>query len=464
MELLREKNKLVITDYDSKQLERLEDICSFNYRIDNNGRVEHEKLTPYTIEDGRFVTSMAFLHEIREKFSLDDSHIHLKPRNQIIIPFKKHLILWKEQQELLAEWYRLGRAIIESPTASGKTILGVYAIKMLSFPTLIVVPTDLVQKDVWYDQLRNFGVPSNMIGFFGGRIEGKTTREIKPITISTFKSAYLKLDDLLGKFEFLLIDECHHSVAKTYKNIALGMDCIYRMGTTATVSRQDMNHPLIFKTMGNLIQGPTMEYLEGQNKVAKIEKKTFFVRLTETEREEYEREKLLSQTVSHSANIVKEDGTVIPGRRSHAHKARSIAMGSISKLPIVHDLVMKHYRGKIIIFSLYLTHLDTLEKMLGRFRIAKLTHKTDGDDSRRILKQFKEGKIRILLTALKCDEGISVPSADVAIVVAGHGVRIQKIQRAGRIRRYCPFKVGKLYEIVTEDTDDERIYWRRRYA
>jgi len=474
MQLYRENHQLVIRNYTDTQLHNLKKICFFDYKISSLGKVEHKFLTPYKIENGSFITSMGFLHEIWENFP--DAETIIRQRDNIIIPFKPTKTLWKEQQKMLGEWYKnKKRGTIEVGTGSGKTLIGIYAIKMLSVPTIIIVPTDVIQKDTWYKMMtQDFGIPSKIIGFFGGRIDGKTIRQIRPLTISTYKSAYLKIDELKGKFEFMIADEVHHICAETYKNIALGLDCLYTCGLSATTARQDMNHPLIFKTVGKLIKGPPMEELEKNKKVAPMEHKVFFVNLTEKERNSYEHYKAITNSASREEilSLAREEELeeileklkrgIKSVTISFSHKARDTAMGAINKLPIVHQLVLKHYKSKILIFSVYLKHLDTLYKLLYKhFSVAILTHKIGDRETKKILENFHSGKIKILLSAFRIEEGLNVPSADIGIIIAGHGIKRQKIQRSGRIRRYFPFKVAKLYEIVARDTDDERLYKRR---
>lgn len=70
-------------------------------------------------------------------------------------------------------------------------------------------------------------------------------------------------------------------------------------------------------------------------------------------------------------------------------------------------------------------------------------------DAQRILRQFDEGKLDILL-AMKClDEGVDVPRTETAIFCASTGNPRQFVQRRGRILRKHPQKQkARIYDMV----------------
>jgi len=66
-----------------------------------------------------------------------------------------------------------------------------------------------------------------------------------------------------------------------------------------------------------------------------------------------------------------------------------------------------------------------------------------------ILNMFQQGKIQILV-AMKClDQGVDIPQAKIAILMASSGNPIEYIQRIGRvIRRYPGKEKAKIYDII----------------
>ncbi|MCA9070813.1 MAG: hypothetical protein KDA84_17910, partial [Planctomycetaceae bacterium] len=59
------------------------------------------------------------------------------------------------------------------------------------------------------------------------------------------------------------------------------------------------------------------------------------------------------------------------------------------------------------------------------------------------------------------NEGIDVPSANVAIVLSGSGSVREHVQRLGRILRRAKDKQAILYEVVAEETGEEFTSSRR---
>ncbi len=103
---------------------------------------------------------------------------------------------------LKAWWDSGGRGVVVLPTGTGKTHLANMAIERAGRPTLVVTPTiDLLNQ--WYDELTlSFNVEIGLLG--GGYYE------IKPITVTTYDSAYLNMERLGNRFGLIVFDECHH--------------------------------------------------------------------------------------------------------------------------------------------------------------------------------------------------------------------------------------------------------------
>jgi superfamily II DNA or RNA helicase len=93
--------------------------------------------------------------------------------------------------------------------------------------------------------------------------------------------------------------------------------------------------------------------------------------------------------------------------------------------------------------------------------IPAITHRTPKIERREILEDFRKGDYRVIVTSQVLDEGIDVPDASVAFIISGTGSSREYIQRLGRILRKQKGKVAKLFELVTKDTVESRISWRR---
>jgi superfamily II DNA or RNA helicase len=58
------------------------------------------------------------------------------------------------------------------------------------------------------------------------------------------------VDDLVGEYGHLVVDECHHISARSFELVARQCKAKYVTGLSATVTRKDGHHPIIFMQCG----------------------------------------------------------------------------------------------------------------------------------------------------------------------------------------------------------------------
>jgi superfamily II DNA or RNA helicase len=103
--------------------------------------------------------------------------------------------------------------------------------------------------DQWIARLQTFlDIPSAQIGMIGG---GKR----KPtgiIDVALIQSLVKKnvVDDIVADYGHLVVDECHHLSAVSFKAVARAFKGKYVLGLTATATRKDGHHPIIFMQCG----------------------------------------------------------------------------------------------------------------------------------------------------------------------------------------------------------------------
>ena len=80
-----------------------------------------------------------------------------------------------------------------------------------------------------------------------------------------------------------------------------------------------------------------------------------------------------------------------------------------------------------------------------------------------VIMEFNDGYYNCLITSPIGEEGLHIPSADIAIFYDSVASEIRTIQRRGRVGRT---KVGKIIFLLTRKTRDEGYYWtsQRREA
>ncbi|MFC6961415.1 DEAD/DEAH box helicase family protein [Halocatena marina] len=369
------------------------------------------------------------------------------------------------QEAALAAWRENNdRGVLELPTGSGKTVIGIGAIEALSVPTLVVVPTiDLL--DQWRRELcEEFAVPVGQLG--GGE------QRIENVTVSTYDSAYLRADDIGDRFGLVIFDEVHHLGGEGYRDIARLLAAPARMGLTATFERPDDAHEVVAELIGECVYRLAVDDLAGEH-LAPYDIKRLTVSLTADERERYEhaqetftdylkRSNLTLRQGSDYQKLVMRSGTDPRAREALLAKqrARDIMMNADGKVDELTTILDRHRDDRIIVFA---ASTEFVYRLAERFLIPAITHHTGTTERREILDRFRDGTYSRVVTANVLDEGVDVPDANVGVVLAGSGSQREFTQRLGRILR--PKTDGEralLYEIVTEETAEERISRRRR--
>jgi len=382
------------------------------------------------------------------------------------------------QAEALSAWREAGdRGVVELPTGSGKTVIGIGAMVELGVPALVVVPTiDLLEQ--WERELAaEFDRPVGRLG--GGE------QRVESITVATYDSAYLRADELGDRFGLLVFDEVHHLGGEGYRDVARLMAAPARLGLTATFERPDGAHEVIEELVGPVVYRLDADDLAGEH-LADYDIKRLEVELTPEERERYEayqgtftdylRESGLQlRSGSDYRELVKRSGSDPRAREALLAKqrAREVMMNAEGKLTVLGEILERHREDRVIVFT---AHTDLVYDIADRFLIPPVTNETGAAERREILERFRRGDYSRVVTANVLDEGVDVPDANVAVVLSGSGSEREFTQRLGRVLRpkdgdapagSGPGKRSRagralLYEVVTSGTAEERVSRRRR--
>ncbi|WP_237051494.1 DEAD/DEAH box helicase [Magnetospirillum sp. ME-1] len=153
-----------------------------------------------------------------------------------------------EQQAASVALQRHDTGVLAATTAFGKTVVAAHVIAARMTNTLILVHRRQLL-DQWIARLSTFlDLPPKSIGQIGG---GKR----KPtgiVDVAVIQSLVRKgeVDDLVGQYGHLVIDECHHLSAVSFEAVARRCKAKHVLGLSATVTRKDGHHPIIFMQCG----------------------------------------------------------------------------------------------------------------------------------------------------------------------------------------------------------------------
>jgi superfamily II DNA or RNA helicase len=140
--------------------------------------------------------------------------------------------------------------VLSATTAFGKTVIGAWLIAKRAVNTLVLVHRRQLQEQ-WIERLSKFlELPSDAIGRIGGGRRMATGN----LDVATIQSLVHKgvVDDVVGNYGHLVVDECHHLSAYSFEQVARHAKARFVTGLSATVTRKDGHHPIIFMQCGPL--------------------------------------------------------------------------------------------------------------------------------------------------------------------------------------------------------------------
>ena len=159
-----------------------------------------------------------------------------------------HGQLRPEQQLAAEKMLAHDTGVLAATTAFGKTVLAAWLIAQRNVNTLVLVHRRQLQAQ-WIERLSTFlGVPPKKIG----QISGGRKKPTGHLDVAVIQSLVRKgiVNDLVGEYGHLVVDECHHLSAHSFEQVARRAKAKYITGLSATVTRKDGHQPIIFMQCG----------------------------------------------------------------------------------------------------------------------------------------------------------------------------------------------------------------------
>ena len=368
-----------------------------------------------------------------------------------------------EQTEALAAWSQADcRGQIIMPTGTGKTEVALAAMARTKTATLIVAPIrDLMYQ--WHRRiLRAFDYDAGIVG------DGLAN--IKPITVTTYDSAYIHMAKMGAGFGLLVFDEEHHLPGKCRREAAILSTAAKKLGLTATPQRSDGLHKDLDWLIGPVVYDMPFKQAEGST-LANFDVVRIPVALNDNEQATYDqcsrviRHFITSRRKEQSGyswqDLCKESGKEPQAR--NAQKAyylkQSIENRAAEKLRVLEDVFRLHKGQQILVFAG--SNIMAIE-VSRRFLVPTILSHTRKRERLAVLDGFAKGRFEVLVANRVLDEGIDVPEAKVAVIIGGQGSTRQAKQRLGRVLRKSGNARATLYEVVCENTKEVQRSRKRR--
>lgn len=341
------------------------------------------------------------------------------------------------QAEAAAAFWQGGSGVVVLPCGAGKTIVGAAAMAMARATTLILV-TNTVSARQWRDELiARTSLTSDEIGEYSG-----AKKQIRPVTIATYQVITTKRNGIHPHLELfnardwglVLYDEVHLLPAPVFRMTA-DLQARRRLGLTATLVREDGHEEDVFSLIGPKRYDAPWRQIETQGWIAPADCVEVRVDLDQDERMVYA---LAERDVRHR-----------------------LASTAESKLPVIEALVGAHRGMPTLVIGQY---VDQLEEIAERLGCPIISGSTPNHRREVIYRDFREGRIDLLVVSKVANFSVDLPAAQVAIQVSGtFGSRQEEAQRLGRLLRPKQRLAGHdanhdntahFYTVVSRDTVD----------
>ena len=254
------------------------------------------------------------------------------------------------------------------------------------------------------------------------------------VLLSTFGSIDKYIDENPDQlFDIMIVDEAHHSRARTYENTINQLNPSYVLGLTATPYRTDRQ--TIFKIFGE----PLIYY-----------------RVSDGIRRGF----LSKVDYRLKGNNINVDWISEKSKKGYTIKQFNKKLFIPQLLEQVCDEFIKCWREnnriRGIIFCNSVEHAIRTERALlsmSPFPVASYTNKNGDREKSKRLRQFRKGEISVLTTFDMLNEGVDVPDVDILCYMRVTHARNIFLQQLGRGLR---LKEGGRKLIVLDYVDDLR--------
>ena len=387
--------------------------------------------------------------------------------------------LRKHQDEVIENWIKNNyRGIVEHATGSGKTITGIYAIKHFFENTegtnaIVIVPSVLLQ-DQWLREL-NEHIKGVDIHRVGGKITSSGWKE--HVTSYTSKSRSGKKQIVLGVRQsicspafyknlksnnhlMVLVDEAHTIGAQQSRHFLESAEINFRLALSATYERANdyLGTKRIVDYFGHPLE-PKYGIAEAihDERLVKYDYEIETVSLTAIEEDEWiEQSKKIRQQWAIFESNKKKKAMPIKLKRLLIERAK-ISKKAKNKVKKALSIISHNYdineSQRWLIYCQDIEQLESLSKEIfnAGFVCSVYYAGLDSDTKKATLEEFyKKGG---LLLSIKClDEGVDIPSADHALILASSSNKREYIQRRGRVLRVDKnnsFKRAKIFDLIT---------------
>jgi superfamily II DNA or RNA helicase len=372
-------------------------------------------------------------------------------RKRMVVPIE----LWEHQADALKIWEEKGfRGVFKHATGSGKTRTAIKAIRDHSETgghTLVVVPTkELLEQ--WEEALKEFQTPNQRIHLCGsGHAEWKNhmfywLKSSEPQVVVAIQNT-AQADEFVFRFNrknkpvLLIGDEVHNLGAPTFRKI-FNIESDKRLGLSATPERagDEDGTQAIFEHFGEIIHTYPIEDAIRDGHLVNYLYYPEIIQLDVDEQEEWDR---ISQKIGKSVAIHgswKSAWKNDPYLKMKVLKRSRIAKKAAGKIPKAVEIFSRESKtGQRWLF--YCEDTFQIEPLVRALKACQSNlavfefHGNMKGGRAETLREF-EANGGALVSCGILDEGVNIPDASHALILASSQNPREYIQRRGRVLRH----------------------------
>ena len=292
----------------------------------------------------------------------------------------------------------VNKQLVALPTGVGKTVLGCHIANTFNSTLFLVHRKELIEQTA---RTMRAICPDIEIGEIANGIVN-----IKPFTIGMIQTAVNRLPKLdKNLFDMMIIDEAHHAMAKTWKQVAEHFDTRLRLGLSATPDRAD-GAPL-----ANLF-----DKIVYQMSVASAVKEGY-----------------LCQPRCYQYKT----GVNISGVKNTAGDFKSNDLSRAINTQQRNDLILRCYVDKssdrkALGFAVDIAHVKALATTFKDEGISAEWVAGDDPEREEKIELFRRNEIKVLFNAMLLTEGFDMPDIETILMARPTQSKVLFTQMAGR--------------------------------
>jgi superfamily II DNA or RNA helicase len=289
-----------------------------------------------------------------------------------------------------------GRGLIKTATGGGKTLTAAMLIECINQKTLFVVERINLATQTRTKFTKEYGIKANKVGIVGGKFD----QQDRQIVITTVQSSH-KLENL-DEFKVVIVDESHHSKAKTYISLLKNLkNAYYRFGFSGTVFGEDPLEDMYrISQFGNVLHEVSTQHLIDEGVLAKP-----------------------------TIRFIEINGPNVEDVQPYLEMYKAGIVRNFERNRIICKFA-NNFDGKILVLFKLIEHGEILKKYIPK--ALYVDGDTPSDDRDKIFTAFNKMDEGVMIASTILDEGMDFEHIHHLILAGAEKSIIKQIQRLGR--------------------------------